>query len=109
MSHANHERSGEICRTCAKVGRSEALTEARDAAADYERDASECLARARAPDRQSMKQRLEVARKIRQRIEGLENAPAPLRADTTTTLEMAPNVIPIDPAARRKGGPKRRK
>lgn len=99
MNHGDHERDAQVCDTCARVGRSEALTEARDVAADYERDARECISRARAPDKQAMRQRLEVATKVREGIERLANAPPPLRPPTESQES---NVVPIGRPRRRK-------
>lgn len=81
-------RAGEL------LGRREALGEARDVAADYERDAAELLAIARSPDRVSGQERLLVARKIREGIEALDNAPAPL-PDPQPRAEVTARIIPI--------------
>ncbi|MFA9271625.1 MAG: hypothetical protein ACEQSX_12875 [Baekduiaceae bacterium] len=111
MSHKDdHERNGEVCRSCARVGRAEALQEARDIVAAEERDARNCLRGAGFPDRYAMGQRLEGARKSRQAIERLPQAPAPLPDDEPPPGPVAvtseENVVPISRARR---GAKRRK
>lgn len=106
MSH-DHDRAGAVCSSCAKVGRHEALTEARDLAAREVGDMRALLARGRGPIESWTRERLQLALKLMRAIEGLENAPAPLPEAETEPVTSETNVVPIGRA--RRGGPKRRK